>query len=96
MQMLSTLLGPAKPPVANPEDVDLAGGLYRLVLSDGELTAEPVVATDTPMTFSFGERCLVCLCDYEASEQVRQLSCRHVYHRECIDEVSHPLHFDVV
>lgn len=86
MQMLSTLLGPAKPPVANPEDVDLAGGLYRLVLSDGELTAEPVVATDTPMTFSFGERCLVCLCDYEASEQVRQLSCRHVYHRECIDE----------
>jgi hypothetical protein len=90
MQMLSTLLGPAKPPVANAEDVNSAGGLYTLVLSDGELSAEPVVETDRPMTVSIGERCLVCLCDYEASEQVRQLSCRHVYHRECIDEVCYP------
>jgi hypothetical protein len=91
--MLSTLLGPAKPPVANAEDVDSAGGLYRLVFSDNELTAEPIVETEGPMTASIGERCLVCLCDYEASEQIRQLSCRHVYHRECIDEVSHPTQF---
>ena len=88
MQMLSTLLGPAKPPVANPEDVNSAGGLYRLVLSGTALIAEPVVETDAPLTVALGERCLVCLCDYEAAEQVRQLSCRHVYHRECIDEVS--------
>jgi hypothetical protein len=93
--MLSTLLGPAKPPVANADDVNSAGGLYRLVLSATELTAEPVVATDAPMTVAIGERCLVCLCDYEASEQVRQLSCRHVYHRECIDEVSYALLFDL-
>jgi hypothetical protein len=93
--MLSTLLGPAKPPVANADDVNSAGGLYRLVLSATGLTAEPVVATDAPMTVAIGERCLVCLCDYEASEQVRQLSCRHVYHRECIDEVSYALLFDL-
>ena len=90
MQMLSTLLGPAKPPVANAEDVNSAGGLHRLVLVDSELTAEPVVETDAPISVSIGERCLVCLCDYEASEQVRQLSCQHVYHRECIDEVRYP------
>jgi len=30
---------------------------------------------------------LICLCDYEAAEEVRQLGkCRHLYHRECIDE----------
>ncbi|RMZ80140.1 hypothetical protein DV737_g3049, partial [Chaetothyriales sp. CBS 132003] len=51
MQMLSTLLGPVKPPVAA------------------------------------GERCLICLCDYAAAEEVRQLGkCHHVFHRECIDE----------
>ena len=92
--MLSTLLGPAKPPVANAEDVNLAGGLFRLVLSNGELIAEPVVETDAPMAVSIGERCLVCLCDYEASEQVRQLSCRHVYHQECIDEVGNVAQFN--
>ena len=36
------------------------------------------------------ERCLVCLCDFEAGEEVRRLvKCSHLFHRECIDQVSH-------
>lgn len=35
-----------------------------------------------------GERCLVCLCDYEVGEEIRRLAkCKHLFHRECIDQV---------
>ena len=90
MVMLSSLLGPAKPPVASREDVASAHGVYRIRLRrlDGSLDA---IAFDgsNQLAISTGERCLVCLCDYEMSEEVRQLSkCNHVFHRECIDVVS--------
>ena len=90
MQLLSTLLGPVKPPVATQEDLISAGGIYRIVARNGSLIAEPAVGSQAESIEIVDEdRCLICLCDYEASEEVRQLGkCRHVYHRECIDEVS--------
>ncbi|CAE8704523.1 unnamed protein product [Polarella glacialis] len=30
--------------------------------------------------------CMVCLCNFETDEEVRQLPCNHVFHCECIDE----------
>ncbi len=91
MQMLSTLLGPVKPPVASREDVTTAGGLFRLVLRGGGLVAESCEnISETSISVALGERCLVCLCDYEEAEEIRQLGkCQHVFHRECIDEVRH-------
>ena len=96
MQLLSTLLGPVKPPVATQEDLTSAGGVYRVVARDGTLAAEPVAESSASasgsIAFGSEDRCLICLCDYEASEEIRQLSkCQHVYHRECIDEASHSL-----
>ena len=90
MQLLSTLLGPVKPPVATQEDVTSAGGLFRIVERGGSLIAEALSPLEMPsMTLVGGDRCLICLCDYEAEDEVRQLTkCRHVYHRECVDEVS--------
>ena len=89
MQMLSTLLGPVKPPVATQEDVETAGGVYQLCFRDGRLGLEAVADGGTSPDISIGERCLICLADYEEAEQVRLLSkCQHVYHRECIDAVS--------
>lgn len=86
MIMLSTLLGPAKPPVASQEDVESAGGLYRLVELHGVLVAE-AVGDDENMQIAEQERCLICLSDYEAGEELRKLNkCNHMYHRECIDE----------
>lgn len=90
MQMLTTLLGPVKPPVASRDDVREAGGLYRLVLREGALLAQTITANGERLEdLGIGERCLICLCDYEEADELRLLTkCRHVYHRECVDEVS--------
>ncbi|KAJ9606945.1 hypothetical protein H2200_008956 [Cladophialophora chaetospira] len=89
MQMLSTLLGPVKPPVATHEDVSAAGGTFRLIVQETGLSGEPLSenSDSSPLVINLGERCLICLADYEAEEEVRRLDkCKHVYHRECIDE----------
>ncbi|KAL1968591.1 hypothetical protein VTN77DRAFT_1801 [Rasamsonia byssochlamydoides] len=86
MILLSSLLGPAKPPVASQADVTSAGGLFTLVEYAGSLVAE---ALDGDQTIEIGEneRCLICLSDYEAAEEIRQLAkCKHIYHKECIDQ----------
>ncbi|KAI9367223.1 hypothetical protein BJX61DRAFT_547696 [Aspergillus egyptiacus] len=86
MVLLSSLLGPAKPPVATQEELSSAGGLFRVVEHGGSLLAEPVDGADA-LRIAEGERCLICLSDYEAAEELRQLTkCRHLYHRECIDQ----------
>lgn len=88
MILLSTLLGPVKPPVASQDDVNSAGGLFRLVEYDGSLVAESVDGAGV-IQISDGERCLICLSDYEIAEEVRELNkCKHVFHRDCIDQVS--------
>ncbi|SLM40827.1 Zinc finger, RING/FYVE/PHD-type [Lasallia pustulata] len=86
MLLLSSLLGPAKPPVASREDVALAPGLYRIVGNPELLLAQALNGPEI-VQIAPGERCLVCLCDYELGEEVRQLTkCSHLFHRECIDE----------
>lgn len=92
MQMLSTLLGPVKPPVATEDEVNAAGGLFRLQESQGILVGRSITRADgESFTIAAGERCLICLSDYAASEEVRRLGkCSHLYHRECIDEVRVP------
>lgn len=92
MQLLSTLLGPVKPPVATQDDVASAGGVYTLVQGAESLVGQPR-GGDEEATIAIiaGDHCLICLCDFDAKEEVRQLNkCGHVYHRECVDEVSHP------
>ena len=87
MLLLSSLLGPAKPPVASREDVASAPGVYVIQKIAGPVIARALQGSDF-LQISSGERCLVCLCDYEPEEEVRQLSkCSHLFHRQCIDEV---------
>lgn len=86
MILLSSLLGPAKPPVATQEDINSAGGLYRLVEYAGSLVAEGLDGAGA-IHIPDGDRCLICLSDYEVAEELRQLTkCKHVYHRDCIDQ----------
>ncbi|KAI5813895.1 hypothetical protein BZA77DRAFT_250922 [Pyronema omphalodes] len=76
MTLLSSLLGPAKLPVAAREDLESAGGVF--IFAEG--SAEQYGAGNV-------ERCLICLSDYEEGESCRQLvKCSHIFHRECIDE----------
>lgn len=100
--LLSALLGPAKAPVATDEDVENAGGIYTIVAtvpsSDGldqdaaktaSLVAAAVGNADNRVELEAGQRCLVCLCEFEAEELARKLvKCSHLYHKECIDQVS--------
>ena len=87
MLLLSSLLGPAKPPVASREDVASAPGVYVVLKSASGLIASAAQGGE-PLQIAPGERRLVCLCDYEPEEEIRQLSkCDHVFHRQCIDEV---------
>jgi hypothetical protein len=90
MMLLSSLLGPAKPPVASEEDVASAPGLFKIVSQSGTLVAEPVEADSEVVILSTDARCLVCLADFEIDEEARKLvNCGHLFHRECIDQVSH-------
>ncbi|RAL11589.1 RING-H2 finger protein [Aspergillus homomorphus CBS 101889] len=86
MILLSSLLGPVKPPVATQEDLTSAGGMFRLVEYGGTLVAEALEGTGS-IHLPEGERCLICLSDYEVADELRQLNkCEHLFHRDCIDQ----------
>ncbi|KAF2019315.1 hypothetical protein BU24DRAFT_418909 [Aaosphaeria arxii CBS 175.79] len=86
MMLLSSLLGPVKPPVASEEDVANAGGLFTIRAFAGQLVATAVDESDT-LALEPNARCQVCLCDFEAEEEARRLiKCGHFFHRECIDQ----------
>lgn len=88
MLLLSTLIGPAKPPVASEEDVASAPGLFKICMQDGALVAEAEGGGEV-VAISGDTRCLVCLCDFEVDEEARRLiKCEHLFHRPCIDQVS--------
>ncbi|KAI6886594.1 hypothetical protein KC360_g2350 [Hortaea werneckii] len=95
MMLLSALLGPAKAPVASEEDVEQAGGLYTVeentaAQADASKTAELVaVAAEggERVDIEAGQRCLVCLCEYNTKEITRKLvKCNHLFHQDCIDQ----------
>lgn len=74
MLLLASILGEVKPPVASKEDIDAAGGISKV--------GEEMTKVEE------GDRCLVCLSEYEQGEECRTLSgCGHLFHRECIDQV---------
>lgn len=86
MLLLSSLLGPAKPPVASSENVAAAGGLFR-VAGDAQCLVAENAQGDGTLQIGPGERCLVCLEEYQPQEEIRQLNkCLHVFHQGCIDE----------
>ncbi|TCD62345.1 hypothetical protein EIP91_007043 [Steccherinum ochraceum] len=77
---LADLLGQVKPPVATREDIEKSG-------------LEIVKAFEMKEHESFGriasncmDRCLICLDDYEPDNDVRVMSCRHAFHKECVDK----------
>ncbi|GME39103.1 Zinc finger RING-type protein [Neofusicoccum parvum] len=92
MMLLSTLLGPAKPPVASESDVSSAGGVYtvreasQIEGESGSLVAAAVEGDET-IVITPDQRCLVCLCEYQTDDEARKLiKCGHLFHKECIDQ----------
>ncbi|CAI6337548.1 unnamed protein product [Periconia digitata] len=86
MLLLSSFLGPVKPPVASEEDVAAAPGLYRIINHVGTLVAQAVEGSEL-VVLPEDARCLVCLADFEIDEETRKLAtCGHMFHRPCIDQ----------
>ncbi|KAF2684361.1 hypothetical protein K458DRAFT_302779 [Lentithecium fluviatile CBS 122367] len=86
MLLLSSMLGPAKPPVASEEDVAAAPGLFTIQYQPSGLVAVANESSEVVVLPS-DARCLVCLSDFEMRESVRRLvQCGHLFHRECIDQ----------
>lgn len=87
MMLLSSLLGPAKPPVATREDIETAGGLFTVIFGASDIEGDRNGTGDRQFRKLIeGDRCLVCLSEYEAGEECRLLAqCQHVFHKECID-----------
>lgn len=94
LQLVSELLGPAKPPTATAEEIERSG--LQVVLGS-EL---PALVSDGKVLDASAERCMVschnayfgsstdsqiCLSDYEAEDDCRVLKCRHAFHKECVD-----------
>jgi len=77
---LAELLGQVKPPVASKSDIDRAG---LEIVKASELSQRE---KDGRVTSNTSERCLICLSDYEPEEDLRILSCKHVFHQECVDK----------
>ena len=88
MMLLSSILGPAKAPVASEGDVAAAAGVFRIVRTASGLVAEEVEGGEA-VALAPDARCLICLCDFEADEEARKLvKCEHMFHKLCIDQVS--------
>jgi len=77
---LAELLGQVKPPVATKDDIEHSG----LQVIKTEKIAE--YAKNGQIAINTIERCLVCLSDYEEQEDVRILSCKHAFHKDCVDK----------
>lgn len=83
---LAELLGQVKPQVATKDDIEKSG---LEVIKGADLKRYEEEGKVASLTT---DRCMVCLSDYEPEEDLRLLSCRHIFHKECVDkwlEVGH-------
>jgi hypothetical protein len=88
MMLLSSLMGPARPPVATVDDIARAQGVYRLAAKADSTVLVAGSMEEAGFELDVAEQCRVCLYDYEAEQEVRQLhDCGHYFHLECIDQV---------
>ncbi|OCH91123.1 hypothetical protein OBBRIDRAFT_834473 [Obba rivulosa] len=77
---LAELLGQVKPPVATREDIDNSG---LQIFKSTDLQAfekEGKVASNCV------DRCLICLDDYDTDDELRLMSCKHAFHKDCVDK----------
>jgi hypothetical protein len=96
---LAELLGHVKPQTATREDIDNSGleVIRPSVLTEYEKVGRIAPMCVDRVSFYFLSpcvkirlfdgvfQCLICLEDYNPEEDLRLLTCRHVFHKECVD-----------
>lgn len=75
--MLSTFMGPARPPTTTQDAINAQ---FQEIVYDEKF---PGVSGISLLN---GNRCQVCLSDYEHKDKLRILTCQHAYHTACIDK----------
>lgn len=77
---LAELLGQVKPPTVTREEIEKSG-LEVIKPSDLERwEKEGKVASNCV------DRCLICLDDYFPEDDLRVMSCKHTFHKNCVDK----------
>ena len=94
---LAELLGQAKPQTASKEEIDNSGlevirmsalAEYEKIGRVAPMCVDRVTCTSQFFLCSLTHRffqCLICLEEYHQEEDLRLLSCRHVFHKDCVD-----------
>ncbi|KAF8517391.1 hypothetical protein BU17DRAFT_49790 [Hysterangium stoloniferum] len=77
---LAELIGQAKPPVATKDDIEKSGLAVIKASALPDYDKAGKIASNTV------EKCVICLDEYEPEDDVRLLSCRHAFHKNCIDK----------
>lgn len=49
-------------------------------------------SSSSSRTITGTSECCVCLCGFEADEEVSELSCKHFFHKNCLDKWFHNKH----
>ncbi|WVW85286.1 hypothetical protein I302_107324 [Kwoniella bestiolae CBS 10118] len=80
MNLISELMGPAKPPTVDKEEIEKSG---LKIVKGSEMEG---LRRDGGVLDNCGERCLIYLSEYEPEDECRILNCRHGYHKECVDQ----------
>ncbi|KAL4249279.1 hypothetical protein ABKN59_008410 [Abortiporus biennis] len=77
---LAELLGQVKPPVATKEDIDNSG--LQIIKASEMRTYEGAGR----LASNCVDRCLICLDDYDAEDDIRLMTCKHAFHKDCVDK----------
>ncbi|KAF8802148.1 hypothetical protein BYT27DRAFT_7341509 [Phlegmacium glaucopus] len=77
---LADLLGQVKPPTVSKDDIEKSG---LEIIKAGRLSQDE---NDGKVSSNCLDRCLICLDDYQPEEDIRIMSCRHAFHKTCVDE----------
>lgn len=77
---LAELLGQVKPPTATREEIEKSGLQIIKPCDLEKYEKEGRVASNCV------DRCLICLDDYFAEDDLRVMSCKHAFHKNCVDK----------
>lgn len=80
---LADLLGQTKPPTASKEDIDNSG---LEIIKPEQLVARE---KEGRVASNCIERCLICLDEYDPEDDIRVMTCRHAFHKSCVDKWLH-------
>ncbi|KAJ3504927.1 hypothetical protein NLJ89_g7679 [Agrocybe chaxingu] len=77
---LADLLGHVKPPTVSKDEIEKSG------LETIKASQVAQYEKDGKISSNCTDRCLICLDDYDPEDSVRVMTCRHAFHKNCVDE----------